>query len=133
MRSLDMDGPFRLTKEEINRRVKEPLPGNFALGRMTKDNRFLVRFVGRDDVDIRRALLGSLGAADQPGFMSRLMGAEPGDDYFKFSLAQNADAAFSKHCRQYHNFNKNGNLRNKRHPRSPGNERHACPVCGEEF
>jgi len=133
MRSLDMDGPYRLTKEEIGRRIKDPMPGNFAIGRMTKDNRFLVRYVGRDDVDVRRGLLGALNAATQPGMMSRLMGAEPADDCFKFSLAQGPQAAFEKHCRHFHHFNKKGNLRNRRHPRSPSNARLPCPICGDEF
>ena len=135
MRSLDMDGPFQLTKQEIARRIQEARPGNFALGRKTKDNRFLVRYVGRDDVDVRRGLLGALNASatDQPGLVGRLMGSEPGDDCFKVSLAQSAEAAFEKHCRHFHHFNKNGNLRNKRHPRSPGTSNMACPVCGDAF
>lgn len=133
MRSLDMDGPFKLTKDEIARRVKEQLPGNFALGRMTEDKKFLVRYVGRDDVDVRRALAGSLSTASEPGFLSRLMGAEPGNDYFKFSFAQTCEAAYEKQCRQYHAFNKKGNLRNKRHPRSPSNTKMPCPICGDEY
>jgi hypothetical protein len=133
MRSLDMDGPYKLTKKEIENRVKQSGPGNFALGRMTKDKRFLVRYVGRDDVDIKRALMGALSATSQPGFMDRLKGAEPGDDCFKFSMAAGPQAAFEKHCRHFHHFNKKGNLRNRRHPRSPSSERLPCPVCDEEY
>lgn len=133
MRSLDMDGPFKLNKQEIGQRVTQPMPGNFALGRLTKDRKFIVRYIGRDDTDIRRALLGSLSAAYQPGLVSRLMGAEPRDNYFKFSLAQNPVAAFEKQCRQYHAFNTKGHLRNRRHPRPPANEKIKCPVCGEVY
>jgi len=133
VRSLDMDGPFELTKDVITRKVGQTLPGNFALGRMTKEKKFIVRYVGRDDKDVRRALLQSLKIVQQPGVIDRLMGAEPGETHFKFSFARTADAAFEKHCRHFHNFNKNGQLRNTRHPRPPDDDPRKCPVCGERY
>jgi hypothetical protein len=127
-----MDGPFKLSKEEIAKRVTQASPGNFALGRVTRDKRFIVRYVGRDDIDIRRALLGALNSVEEPTFVDRLMGSEPAENYFKFSVAKSPVAAFEKHCRQYHKFNHNGNLRNKRHPRPPGSMPLICPVCDRE-
>lgn len=131
MRSLDMDGPYPLTRQEIERLVARPGPGNFALGRITKDKRFVVRFVGRDDGDLRRALLECLRQEPRPGFLARTMGAEEGNNAFKFSYAQSADAAYQKHCRNYHNFNTQGKLHNKRHPQPPPGVPVKCPVCGE--
>lgn len=132
MAKLDMDGPYALTQQEVNRVVSQPLPGCFALGRMTKENRFLVRYVGRDDKDLRQALMRCTGGnKGQPGFFGRLMGDQPGNDTFKFSYAQDARAAYDKQCRAYHNFNKQGSLYNGGHPKPPANMRMTCPVCGE--
>ncbi len=134
MRSLDMDGPFPLTRAEIERVVQDALPGNFALGRMTKDKRFQVRFVGRDDTDVREGLLSSLGGADQTGLFKRMFGGGSDDsNCFKFSYSQEPVAAYQKHCRTYHGFNKNGSLKNREHPKPPpGVAGLKCPVCGEK-
>lgn len=132
MRSLDMDGPYPFTRKDIERVVARTGPGNFALGQMTKDKRFVVRYVGRDDGDIRRALLNCLHQEPQPGLLARAMGADTGNNCFKFSYAQTADAAFEKHCRTYHGFNKKGQLHNEGHPPPPGGAPAKCPVCGED-
>lgn len=131
MPSLDMDGPFQLTRAEIERVVARAGPGNFALGQMAKDGkRFVVREVGRDDADVRRALLAALGQAARPGLLDRLMGAERGPDAFKFSYAQDPTAAYEKHCRTYHGFNSQATLTSG-HPRPPAGAVAKCPICGE--
>jgi hypothetical protein len=131
MASLDMDGPYALTVDEINRKVKMTGPGNFALGHMTRDKKFVVRFVGRDDADIRQALLGSVGRESKRSLFGRILGQEMENDSFKFSYAQDADAAYEKHCRSYHGFNSNNQLKNDRHPKPPKGSGLKCPVCGE--
>lgn len=131
MASLDMDGPYALTEQEIRRVVSEPLPGSFAIGRMTNDKRFLVRYVGRDDKDLRQALLKWVPAAKgSSGLLGRLKGGEPPNDCFKFSYAMDATAAFEKQCRAYHAFNQQGRLKNGGHPKPPGRGRMDCPICG---
>lgn len=133
MRSLDMDGPFPLTRAEIERVVVEPLPGNFALGRMTKDKRFQVRFVGRDDTSVRDALLNNLNGGGGGGLLKRMLGGGgEASDCFKFSYSQDGVAAYQKHCRTYHGFNKQGSLENRTHPKPPpGAKGLKCPICGE--
>jgi hypothetical protein len=126
-----MDGPYALTVKEINRKIKAAGPGNFALGRMTRDKKFIVRFVGRDDADIRQALIDSLGRESKRGLLGRFLGGEADNDCFKFSYAQDASAAFEKHCRTYHAFNSNNKLVNDKHPKAPKGSGLKCPVCGE--
>jgi hypothetical protein len=132
MSSLDMDGPFPLDVNEVARVVSKPGPGNYALGKMDKQKRFVVRFVGRDDKNVRDAILQAARKGEgSPGLVGKLLGKDEGADAFKFSYAQDADAAYGKHCRNYHGFNSRGQLDNRGHPRSPSGAPAKCPVCGE--
>jgi len=133
MASLDMDGPYPLDANEVARVVSKAGPGNFALGKMDKQKRFVVRFVGRDDKNVRDAILQAARKVEPaPGLIGRLLGKEEGADAFKFSYAQDAEAAFGKHCRNYHGFNSKGQLDNKGHPKAPNGGFAKCPVCGEK-
>lgn len=133
MRSLDMDGPFPLTAEEVTRLVTRNGPGNYALGHLNKDKRFVVEFVGRDDVSVRDALTNAANKAQpkKEGLIKRLLGKDEGSEAFKFSYSQDAEAAYGKHCRTYHGFNSNSQLSNNRHPKPPAGSLTKCPVCGE--
>ncbi|MBK1698908.1 hypothetical protein CKO21_16815 [Rhodovibrio salinarum] len=127
-----MDGPFPLEVDEVTRIVSGSGPGNFALGKMDKQKRFVVRFVGRDDKNVRDALLSAAKKADPtPGLIGRILGKDEGADAFKFSYAQDAQAAYGKQCRTYHQFNSKGQLENKSHPKPPNGAPGKCPVCGE--
>lgn len=130
--SLDMDGPFPLTVEEVGRHVSWQGPGNYALGLLTREGRFMVRYVGRSDDDLRAELMKAARAGGaKPGLVARLMGKEQPADHFKVSFAQDADAAYSKHCRTYHSFNTQGRLDNRSHPKRPAGALVKCPVCGD--
>ncbi len=132
MPSLDMDGPYALDTDEVARIVSRNGPGNFALGRLNKDKRFVVEYVGRDDMNVRDALIGAAGKVpERPGLMGRLLGKDEGPAVFKFSYAQDAEAAYGKHCRTYHGFNSSNQLDNRGHPKPPPGRPAKCPVCGE--
>lgn len=132
MPSLDMDGPFRLDAAEVARVVTRQGPGNYALGKLDKNKRFVVRYVGRDDMNLRDSILKAAQQTDgPPGVLGRLMGKDGGADAFKFSYAADAEAAFGKHCRNFHGFNSQNQLDNSGHPKPPPGSGAKCPVCGE--
>lgn len=79
MPSLDMDGPYSLAADEISRLVARNGPGNYALGELDKNKRFVVRYVGRDDMNVRDALLSAAAKAPgKKGLMTRLFGKDEG-------------------------------------------------------
>jgi hypothetical protein len=132
MASLDMDGPFSLDPNEVARIVSRAGPGNFALGKLDRNKRFVVRYVGRDDANVRDAILQAAQQIARPvGLMARMMGKDDNADAFKFSYAADAEAAYGKHCRTYHGFNSKNQLDNKGHPKPPKGALAKCPVCGE--
>ena len=132
MSSLDMDGPFDLTKKEVERVIRETFSGNYAIGHMTKENRFVVKYVGRGDSGVRDALLKEVPRenGEKPGFMARLFRDAPQELKFKFSYAADAEAAYSKQCRNYHGFGGSEKLRNEDHPKPPLSSSAKCEVCG---
>jgi len=129
MASLDMDGPFVFTREEIERVMKETGPGTFALGERTKNNKFKVRYVGRDDSDVKAALISALSPKKKSGLLDKLTGQSGGTEAFKVSLAASPDAAYEKQCRSYHKFNSRDQLENADHPQPPPSNPRKCPVC----
>lgn len=129
MASLDMDGPFALDSKTIQSRVAGN-PGNFALGTLTDKKRFAVRIVGRSDEDLQKTLLKELRrGTGQPGFFARLFTGKKRINAFKFSHARDAEAAFAKECRNFHNFGGTAKLANKSHPQPPAGLKMACPYC----
>lgn len=66
-----------------------------------------------------------------PGLIGRPLSKDEGVDAFKFSYAQEAEAAFGKHCRNYLGFNSKGQLASKGHPKPPNGGVAKCPVCKE--
>lgn len=129
MASLDMDGPFALERKVIQNTVGDN-PGNFALGTMSDKKRFAVRLVGRSDGNLQQTLLKELKqGSGQPGFFARVFGGKKRINAFKFSLAQDAEAAFSKECRNFHNFGGSDKLANKEHPKAPPGVKATCEHC----
>ena len=64
--------------------------------------------------------------------MARLLGDAPPDLKFKFSYSADAGAAYSKQCRNYHEFGVDNNkLRNEAHPTPPPGKKAKCEVCGK--
>ena len=114
MASLNMNGPYPLTKEEINKRITQTSPGNYAYGH-TKDGTFYVEYVGRADSDLNDRIKHGVGQ-----YME-----------FKFSYASSAKAAYEKECRNYHDFGGSEKLDNDIHPDKPDYTDYKCPLCGQ--
>ena len=111
---LDMKGSYQLTNEEIDERVSKKSPGNYALGyRDEEDKKFVVRYVGRSDDDLKQRLKKQV------------------EEYkrFKFSYATSSKEAFKKECKNYHDSGESENLDNTNHPDRPDDSDWECPFC----
>ena len=115
MASLNMYGPYTLSKEEIDKRIATGKPGNYAYGYTRKsDNTFIVKYVGRSDSDLNKRIKHGIGKYAQ----------------FKFSYAENAKEAFEKECQNYHDYGGDiGSLDNDIHPDRPEGKEYECPIC----
>ena len=52
MALLNMNGPFALTAVGVSNAVAGGIAGNYGLGYVNGDNAFVVKYVGRSDVDV---------------------------------------------------------------------------------
>ncbi|NDJ75846.1 MAG: hypothetical protein GYB65_06280 [Chloroflexi bacterium] len=115
-----LQGPYRLTPEDIRAAVTEKLPGSFLIGTISAGGDFTPRIVGRADLDIRREL----------ELQTRLASQFNG---FKFRYASSPKQAFEQQCADFHECGECEGLENKKHPRSPSHVNWSCPVCGEKY
>lgn len=116
MPKLNMQGSYSFDEETINNVITRTSAGNYALGYINENDRFVPLYVGRADSDVRGRLLQHLG-----------------ENYsrFKFSYATSPKAAFEKECQNYHDFNPRDN---KIHPDRPSNSKEwKCPVCDKLY
>jgi hypothetical protein len=114
MAILNMDGPFILTNEEVDKQITRVSCGNYALG-YVKDGGFYVQYVGRADENLNQRVKQHC--------------KEP-YEFFKFSYATSPRDAYLKECRNYHDFSELGKINNKIHPDQPKNANWKCPACG---
>ncbi len=114
MASLGMEGSYNFTSTEIDRVVKRTSPGNYALGYIDDDGKFVVRYVGRSDSDINKELKARLTLNHKK---------------FKYCYATSPKAAFEKECHNYHDFGGSKDLENEVHPSRPAGAGWKCPVC----
>jgi hypothetical protein len=114
MPSLDMEGPYALTKAKIDEAVTPTSAGNYALGYTNDKGTFIVEYVGRSDSDVNAELKSKVGTKYKQ---------------FKFSYATSPKAAFEKECRNYHDFGGKDKLDNDIHPARPAGTDWKCPVC----
>lgn len=120
MASLNMQGPYDFTKEEIDKRVtKKNQEGNYALGNVDDKSIFTVEYVGRSDTDLNAELKNRTSWTIYKKF--------------KYSYAISAKAAFEKECNNYHDFGGKKSLANEIHPARPDGTSYTCPVsiCDE--
>lgn len=115
MATLDMNGPYELSNEAIEKEVTRTSPGNYALGYVS-DSTFYVKYVGRSDDDVKDRL-------------KKWVGKKSEYKYFKFSYATSPKAAFEKECKNFHDFGGTEKLDNDRHPQRPEGSNWECPVC----
>lgn len=112
MASLDMQGPFALSADDIDQRITRTQAGNYALGKVEKE-KFIVQYVGRSDSDVAGRLRQHIGKYPK----------------FKYSYATSPKAAFEKECKNFHDFGGSEKLANKIHPDRPANSGWKCPFC----
>lgn len=114
MASLNMQGPFTFTSEEVDKQISKKSPGNYALGKRNEDGGLTVSYVGRADSDVNDRIKKHL---------------DEGYPAFKFSYATSPKAAFEKECQNYHDFGESNKLKNIYHPDRPDGANWKCPVC----
>jgi hypothetical protein len=107
-----LSGPFSLTPRGIDSAVPTTSPGVYILGKV-KDggDEFQVRYVGRDDEDVKKRLRQHI-ADWYPQF------------FYKYAFSSRE--AFEKECELYHKFSPPDN---QAHP-TRKNAEWTCPRCG---
>ena len=114
MATLNMNGPYVLTRTKVDEIVTRTSPGNYALGYVNDENVFIVQYVGRADSDVASRIKQHVGERYKR---------------FKFSYASSPKAAFEKECKNYHDFGESQSLDNKIHPDRPAGTSWKCPYC----
>lgn len=113
MARLNMEGPYKLDTNAIDKKITQKKEGNYALGKLNDQEHFIPKYVGRSDSDVGKRIKDHL---------------EEGYTHFMFSYATSPKAAFLKECNNYHDFERQ--LHNKRHPDRPDNSKDwNCPQC----
>lgn len=110
---LEMNGSYPYTSEKIDEQIIQKSAGNYALG-YTTDSTFIVKYVGRSDIDV---------ATELKTYLSN------GYKRFKYSYASSPKEAFEKECKNYHDFGGKEILDNKIHPARPDNANWKCLIC----
>lgn len=107
-------GSYPLSSESIDTVVKGCGAGAYALGYNNEDgSSFNIQRIGRSDTDLNARLHSYVGDKYQR---------------FKYAFYDNAEQAFYKECRLYHDFSPSDNYI---HPDKPKGTNYACPVCGQ--
>ncbi len=116
---LDMDDTYAFTAQWIDEVVPEGYAGCYVLGN-ANGSQFEVGYVGRSDSDVHQELRVQEG--------KNRAGAHNPYKYFKYGLAQTAQAAFEIECQVYHESGGSDSLDNKTHPGGPKKAHWKCPV-----
>ncbi len=117
MAKLDMDGPFELKDAVIDTKVNANAIGNFALGFVNENGKFVVKVVGRSDGDLQKELK-SARRRYAGGLLSKMPGRGSLDN-FKFSIADTVESAYQVEQRAFESFGGPKNLLNKEPPAPP--------------
>ncbi len=117
MARLDMDGPFDLKDEVIEKEVSAYLVGNYALGFLSKNGKFVVKVVGRSDENLQDGIKTAREKYAGNIFL-RLFGAGV-PNKFKYSFANTVDAAYQVECRLFETFGGTEKLLNEQKPSAP--------------
>lgn len=116
MASLDMQGPYSLSATELDKQVTKTSAGNYALGYVKENGKFIVEYVGRSDADLNTRLKQHANVGKYR--------------MFKYSYATSGKAAFEKECQNFHDFGGTELLDNEIHPDRPAGSAWECPYCG---
>ena len=124
MATLSMGRSYDLTYDEINNNIEAGRIGNYAYGYIDDYGRFVVRYVGRSDTDLKERI--------KHGIDDMKVDSRCHYERFKFSYADSITEAYEKECRNYHDFGGDrGLLVNDKHPAKPASIVGGCPICGE--
>lgn len=112
----DMDGPYKYTKDEVDKRVKNTTwNGNYRTGYLNDEGAFVPKYVGRGVVNDR---------------LKKHLDEGCKDTHFKFMYEADEIKSYEIESAGYHRFQ--GQIRNEIHPRKPdGMDELFCPYCGE--
>lgn len=105
-------GPFPLQPLDIAQRIPAGTIGCFVLITVHEGDPY-VRWVGRDDQDVARALLGFVGTYDQ----------------YAYRACEDDVTNFLAECGAFHDYGGLQELANALHPAPPLMDLF-CPVCG---
>ena len=105
-------GPFALTTDDLKTRIPAKTIGAFVLITVHEGDPY-VRYVGRSDDDLGRALEGWIGRYDQ----------------YAFAAADDDVVAFLHECNAFHDYGGLAELANVLHP-SPPLKDLFCTTCG---
>jgi hypothetical protein len=96
----------------IDEAVTRRMPGVYALGHASIDNKFVIDRIGRSDTD----LAARLKSDEYKGRFT----------WFQAAYVGNADAAYHAECELYHSY---GGKLNPNHPARPAGKFHRCNHC----
>lgn len=109
-----MKGYFDYDSDTIEKKVDENKMGNYAIGIITNDGKFIPKYIGRSDkYDLIERIKSHLKEFKDC-------------THFKYSYATSEKEAFEKECENYHDFKPKYN---KIHPDKPNNTKYECPYC----
>ena len=105
-----MNGSYDFTKNNIDS-IKSEI-GNYALGHITKKNKFRPEYVGRSDSNLRDELIIRLNTHRH-------------HKKFKYRYADSKKEAFEMECKNFHEFKPS---ENENHPAKPDGTDLKCPL-----
>ena len=110
MAETGLNGPFPMSKTDIDTAVAEQSPGVYALDQSHDTGPFHITYVGRSDTDVNASL------------------QERSHKYkrFKFVYLPTAEEAYHIECELYHDFNPPARIA---HPARPMGSKWKCPRC----
>lgn len=115
MLGINMEGPYRLTEDNVRIHVAENRKGNFVLGEINNKGIFNVSYVGMSDSNLQEQLLYWADNSIRT--------------YFKFAYVDTVKDAYKMECNIFHSIHPKDN---DFHPDKPKNSNFKCPYCNEK-
>lgn len=109
---------YELNAQNVDWYVSEEI-GNYRICYYnSKDGKYYIQYVGRDDVNVNRRLKEHVAAVEA--------GNEPsGYTHFQFMIQTCKTDAYRQECEDYHKYEKF--IYNQRHPQKPDGMNCKCP------
>jgi hypothetical protein len=110
MPETGLNGPFPMSKADIDTAVAQQSPGVYALDQSHDTGPFHITYVGRSDTDVNASLQERVRKYKR----------------FKFEYSLSPEEAYQKECVLYHDFNPPARIA---HPSRPAGTKWRCPRC----